>query len=193
MTGDIRTADAWREKDPKTPEEVREYYQSANDYLYDLLQWNSEPLYQRVVEPLLQVSGRKVLSIGPGLGTECAMAMKGGNEVHAFELDGVLKDFLKFRFGDDVTLITWPPKEQYDVVTVIDVIEHIHPEEVRGFLATVDRAITPGGYLICHYTGPMSGIPQHFNNDAVYEEWIEGYTKIGEFLWRKHEDSHGEG
>ena len=64
----------WLEKMPKTADEVRAFYgASDNGYLYELLHWNCQPLYQRIIDPLAEHKKKKVLVIGSGLGVEAEL------------------------------------------------------------------------------------------------------------------------
>jgi 2-polyprenyl-3-methyl-5-hydroxy-6-metoxy-1,4-benzoquinol methylase len=60
---------------------------------------------------------------------------------------------------------------QFDVVTLVEVIEHIEPTKLDGFMASASRFVKPGGLLIC--TVPSINIPlskkhyQHFSIETL--------------------------
>lgn len=60
---------------------------------------------------------------------------------------------------------------QFDAATMIEVLEHIPPQEVEAFLGAVARSITPGGSLIVtvpHVNKPLQAKHyQHFSSDTL--------------------------
>jgi ubiquinone/menaquinone biosynthesis C-methylase UbiE len=45
-------------------------------------------------------------------------------------------------------LFTWEPDRQYDLVFCAFWLSHVPPDALNAFLATVRRAVRPGGYLV---------------------------------------------
>ena len=178
---------AWERYAPRTPDEVREFYGAAdNGYLYDLLQWNCQPMYERLIGPLYEVTWSRALVVGAGLGTEVeALLENKNNRVDVYELPGVLRRFVDWRFGRRVDLLAdWPSMGQYDVVVAIDVLEHVHPNEIERLLRGIDGVLSPGGALVLHTTWGGADMPQHYDNRDVVSRWLdEGYEKEGESLW----------
>lgn len=68
-------------------------------------------------------------------------------------------------------LLRSPSAEQFDVATLLEVIEHIPPESLPSFMAAVAKEIRPGGYLII--TVPHTNVKviakhyQHFNAETL--------------------------
>jgi hypothetical protein len=187
FSGTDRVAEAWRAHNPQTPEEVRAFYgMPDNGYLYELIPWNCCPLYEKVCTPLRGADGGRALVIGAGLGTEVATLLEKGLQVEAVELPGVLADFLRFRYPD-LVIHEQVPAGPYSLVVAVDVIEHIHPDELPGFLARIDTALVPGGYLCAHVSGPGEDHPQHFDAEATWNAWIARYENVAPTLWRKGE------
>jgi len=203
MEGNRNVRQAWERYHPETPDEVRAFYGATdNGYLYDLVQWNCQPLYQRIIAPLSEMRDRWALVIGAGLGTEVETLAETGNAVDVYELPGVLRDFLTWRFvtrlagagaqeeklaGKVEILDGWPIYGHYQVVVAVDVLEHVHPDEIDRLLLDIDQALEVGGLLLLHVTwGGGEAWPQHYDHHAAVEAWLaEGYEQIGEFLWRK--------
>ena len=188
ITGSEMVADAWRKADPQTPEAARAFYgDPANGYLYDLMMWNCQPLYQRIIQVLWTAQSVKALVMGAGLGTEVEALLANGNEVHVYELPGVLRDFLAWRFGERIKLLEWPPAEQYNMLVAVDVLEHIHPDELPAMLEMMDRALIPGGLLNMHAEICKDEFPMHYDNGRAVREWMEPrFELIGDFVWRKN-------
>ncbi len=87
-------------------------------------------------------------------------------------------------------IITSEKKHKYDVVTLIEVVEHLPPEDLSSFLESVKHCMNSGAYLIC--TVPSLNLPvpkkhfQHFSMrkleellknaglDVVHGEMIDG-------------------
>lgn len=174
----------WLEKMPKTADEVRAFYgASDNGYLYELLHWNCQPLYQRIIDPLAEHKKKKVLVIGSGLGVEAELLAQ-ANEVDVFELPGVLRDFGIQRLGE---MVNWLPGDKlqdaplgkYDLIVALDVLEHIHPDEFQGVMDTITKAMNPGGALYAHNNWTDGHLyPMHFDNSAAYEVWKVEREKV---------------
>lgn len=159
----------------KDPEAARAFYgQADNGYLYDLLAWNCSEPYLEITRPLHEISGKQILIVGPGIGGE-ADILADQNIVDCFELPGVLKDFGTKRLGNRVTYldgqtVTEAVHAQYDLVVMIDVVEHIHPDE---FDITMDwLAIHSKEFYIHVNFGQQNVYPMHYNNAALFENWL---------------------
>ena len=177
--GNKNVKDAWELVRPDTPGLVRSFYGSSNNgYLYDLCNWNCQPSYEQLIAPLLNVEGKKVLVIGAGLGTEVEY-LKDRNEVDVYELPGVLREFLRFRFGDDLNLLecnnlAWI-EGPYDLIVAIDVIEHIHPDEIGAALDSIKRLLGNRGQFYYHNNfGQQDLYPMHYDHTELFNEWTEG-------------------
>lgn len=180
-----------------TAEAERAFYGSANNgYLYDLIGWNSTPLYERILAPLRGVSGQKVLVIGTGLGTE-ADVMADANPVTCFELPGVLRDFAMERLGNRVAWMNGDTlrgaiehcrHNYYDLIVAIDTLEHVHPYEISDVLGAISWALAPNGHLYAHNNwGDQELYPMHRDYGDAFDAWCErvGLVQEGEFLWRR--------
>jgi len=195
INGNKNVREPWQANPPQTAEQERAFYGSAqNGYLYDLLNWNCQPLYDRIIAPLYGIAGQRVLVIGTGLGTE-ADVMADHNDVTCFELPGALKDFATKRLGERVkwlegdTLGQALGDEYFDLVVAIDTIEHIHPDELPTFLADLEPAIVSGGHIFAHNNfGQQDLYPMHHDNSAYFKAWCEavGMIEESENLWRKN-------
>lgn len=206
--GSMNPRESWQNKNPQTLDEVRGFYGlEDNGYLFDLAAWNSSRGYLQMVSSLNQVINRRILVIGPGLGTEISFLTHGNNTIDVFELPGILKEFCQDRFKDQ-ELVTFldgdtlkealnnrsEPDKQYQMIVAVDVIEHIHPDEIEEFLSEVDRALLPSGLLFAHInfaSGDQKLYPMHFldTKDAV-EKFLSSKFKvyIEQLIWKKKED-----
>lgn len=193
-SGSANVRQAWDGNPPQTAQEERAFYGSAgNGYLYDLLNWNCQPLYERIIAPLRALSSQRVLVIGCGLGTE-ADVMAANNSVDVFELPGVLKDFAMRRLGRRVNWLHGErlsqalddDEDEYDLVVAIDTLEHVHPDELPELLAVIDLVLATRGALYCHNNfGMQEQYPMHHDHSAFFAAWCEsvGLKQTGECLW----------
>ncbi len=197
--GGNNVREAWQAQPPNGATQERAFYGSeSNGYLYDLLSWNCQPLYDRILAPLRGISGQRVLVIGCGLGTE-ADVMAEHNFVDVFELPGTLKDFAMRRLGRRVdwlhgdTLMDAldPEDDAYDLIVAIDTLEHIHPDELEGVLGAIAGALGKQGALYAHNNwGQQDVYPMHHDHRAVFDAWCArvGLVKVeGEAcLWQRN-------
>ena len=193
------TARPWARLAPSSAADVRAFYgRPDNGYLYELLNWNCQPLYERLIAPLYEVHGERVLVVGAGLGTEVEVLLGRGNTVEVFELPGVLRTFLQHRFGgrDDVVFLdgatvaealTPAPARAFDRAVMIDVIEHIHPDE---FDATMDAVAALVDTFTLHVNFDRDRFPQHYDHSRAFAAWCArwGIVQTGESTWVKQRD-----
>jgi hypothetical protein len=170
--------EAWQDKRPKTPAEVRGFYGwNDNGYLYDLAAWNASTGYLSLIEPLKAIEGQRVLVFGSGLGTECA-ALAEKNVVDAFDVPGVLRNFCewrpdrKWRMLDGETARDIDYYDQYDLIVAMDVIEHIHPDELVDTLDALWNATAPGGRWYLHVDFNDKQYPMHYDHRNAFGAWM---------------------
>lgn len=193
--GGENVRDAWNKATPQdAPGEHAFYGAPDNGYLYDLLSWNCQPLYERIIAPLRGISGQRVLVIGCGLGTE-ADAMADLNSVDVFELPGALKDFAMRRLGRRVdwlhgaTLADVVDEDtygEYDLIVAIDTLEHVHPSEIKSVLSSMMLMLGAKGSLYCHNNFEQQELyPMHYDHSEVFAAWCAecGLKQENEYLW----------
>lgn len=61
-------------------------------------------------------------------------------------------------------------EETFDVVTAVEVLEHIPDDEVDGFLISLARRLRPGGHLLLSV--PSTAIPLHPKHYRHYDEQL---------------------
>lgn len=190
-------SDIW--KGVESASQAREFYGTpGTQYLIDLLAWNTTETYQELLKDLQSVRDKRVLVVGPGLGSEIAV-LKDRNHVDTFELPGALREFQHFRFPDvfqykparlaDVGFV----KDYYDLVVMIDVVEHIHPDEFDEEMEWISTAARHGAIFYFHNQfGMQDKYPMHYNNSIAFERWtyVQGLEKVkvtqsGAEIWRK--------
>jgi hypothetical protein len=188
---------SWEGKPPKGADQVRAFYGAEdNGYLYDLLAWNFSPYYNQITSPLKEIKGQRVLIVGGGIGGEVER-LKDNNNLDVFELPGILKRFLKSRFNGDAHLLEGNsipealgilPGNYYDVIVMIDVVEHIHPDEFGATMDALAGACVRGGMFYIHTDfGQQDAYPMHYDHRTAFDLWAQrsGLTKESELIWRK--------
>lgn len=195
VQGPENVRSAWNEYEPGTANEERAFYGwEGNGYLYDLLSWNCQPLYDRLIHPLRGESNKNVLVVGTGLGTE-ADALADRNYVDCFDVPGVLRNFAKMRLGDRVQWIDADKLTPdvvtagvYDLVVAIDTLEHVHPSELPTLLGAIRTALRPGGTLYAHNSWDnQESYPMHHDSRAIFNEWAArvDMVEMGPMQWVK--------
>lgn len=198
LLGNENVKQAWEREKPTTPDEVRAFYGKAdNGYLYDLISWNWNELYWKIIAGLDQYQNKRVLVIGAGLGTEVER-LKANNEVLAFEVKGVLRKFLDWRFSgvameaSRVFSINRWYEGYFDLVVCIDTLEHIHPAEIDETLQAISDLLTPGGVFYCHNNFEQQDLyPMHFDHAEKFAQWVSdnGMERMNDYEYRKPEMS----
>jgi SAM-dependent methyltransferase len=73
------------------------------------------------------------------------------------------------------------PSNSFDIVTLLDVIEHIHDDEERFAIAEARRVLRPGGRLVISTNTDLSARElKHFRHYPVrrFERLFEGFTDV---------------
>lgn len=186
--------DGWNLAQPSTPEEVEHFYATTPQYLYDLVQWNASPAFQKLLAKLAFARGERVLEIGGGIGTLTEFLAERGNMVDYYDVPGVLLDFARWRFArlpfaERIRVIEAWEFGVFDRVIATDVIEHVHPDHVERLLDGMARALKPGGMLLAHnnWSNGNGLYPQHFDHAVVWCAFLEKwqFSQISEYEWRK--------
>lgn len=98
--------------------------------------------------PAASGNGRRILDIGCGTGTMLAELRRFG-DVHGVDTEAAAVEFCHSQGEDQVQLasgVAVPhPDDSFDLVTLLDVIEHVDDDQT--LLAEARRVIAPGGSL----------------------------------------------
>jgi SAM-dependent methyltransferase len=77
---------------------------------------------------------------------------------------------LHYRVHD---LTSSPISDRYDAATLVEVLEHIHPEQLPPFLENTVASVQPGGWMIVtvpHINKPVSPKHfQHFSSETLHD------------------------
>lgn len=192
--------DLWRKYEPKTPDEVNEFYQREDVgrcYLYDLLHWNASTGFDSLRRLVMRTRRRRVLEFGGGIGTLGIQLALQENIVTLVETNDWLRRFADWRwdwtkkktvsaYGSlTVEFSLFDAGEGYDLITAIDVFEHLSESTLRETIRDISGLLKVNGRLFCHNNfGQQDIYPMHFDHSAY---WRDILTKAGFFplddLW----------
>lgn len=186
-------AQRWREADPRTPEQILEFYRNAEPYLWELLQWHASehriPYHQAVefaagAAPSSGQGPRRALEFGCGVGTDSLRLAEAGFSVTLMDVDGPASRFARFRlerrgleyeFNESTSMV---PRISgpFHVLVCFDVLEHM-PEPLilaRRMVAS----LVAGGLLVERSTfGDEEDHPCHL---------ASGVARYSHGRWEKH-------
>jgi SAM-dependent methyltransferase len=175
-------ARAWEQAAPRTSKEIRTFYVETNDYLWELMAWNSSRAYDsylarvaRLTELLPPRSHSRALDYGSGVGTVALHLAKLGYEVTLADVPGSTSEFARERLRvhgcrfdileiqEDVPVL---PIGAWDLVVSFDVLEHVvAPRDVTKALV---GALAPGGgaAFVASFGG-ADGYPLHLKSGVA--------------------------
>lgn len=207
--GNTFTLKSWEENIPKSDIEIESWYSNTDAYIYDLAIFHrrnindKQSFYESIVIDAIKFAhdkNLKVLDFGGGIGTMCLWLKHEQHDVSYYDLNSITSDFAKFRFDKHKADIKFYsninlPTDQYDFITMIDVIEHL--VDINKTLQYTTSLIKSGGYLFATWTFPQNendliNSPFHLkkyyqwnNNNMVKILKGLGLIEITPNLWKK--------
>ena len=102
-----------------------------------------------------------------------------GVDVIDTDLDAVKTVFNRVKYKKISTFLDWP-EDKFDVVTVIDVLHHIKPEEQSLFVKKTIDKINPGGTLIIKdmNTRPIFCAFMNILHDLIFAKQLIKYFHL---------------
>ncbi len=159
----INVSDAMRQyglKPHRWTDKLTEFYSQTDAFLYELIVWNLNKRKRRmrrcIGKYLYKNLGQhlNILTVGDGLGVDSIYLTRAGHHVTYFETSAYAQAFAKMLFADcakDINVLDDPnqiPKNSYDVVICLDVLEHVpDPPE---FVKTITSYLKLNGHLFVH-------------------------------------------
>lgn len=184
--GVLPLTEEWFDKNPQTDEEKKKFYSETDGYLWDLTNWHTHSPQrihdEKLAERIRTMKPNVVLDFGCGIGiTSIALARRGIKSV-AYDLPSRTLEFCKYRVEKlglaDLITVTDNKKrlkyDKFDIVTCLDVIEHMSTPEAAIGLAKELTTYTP--LVIYNLSlGNESGMaPMHLPLDKNLEAEIKG-------------------
>jgi 2-polyprenyl-3-methyl-5-hydroxy-6-metoxy-1,4-benzoquinol methylase len=126
------SAHEWKKMNPKSHEEILNFYRTTESYLFDLARYDY--FFQTWRERVPRLCGGRVLDYGGGIGDmTIRCAERGLKDLTYYDLEGTIMDFAKWRFAKrriNVRIIKASDEEdrlegKYDSIFCFDVLEHV--------------------------------------------------------------------
>jgi hypothetical protein len=184
---------AWEKQGPMTPERTTAFYKQTVNYVYDLGQWHLYDLEGKRPRDLVLVESAKklgfvqtVLDFGCGVGFNAVLLARAGFKVTLADVDGKSLDLAVLRMKRlGLPYEVWktdiepmPPEKTYDLITAIDVLEHLPLEELRSLVPKLISVKTERTKMALHATFCLNDeYPMHEKKNAEADRLIERLTK----------------
>lgn len=150
-----------------------------------------EPRFAETVRLFPEMEGKRVLDIGSGRGEIVFYALKqGATEAIGIDYSKDAIDIAKKAQKKQSKYIKSNSKffvrdakrtrykdESFDVVFMLEVLEHLYPEEQEQILKEIHRILRPKGKLFIHTA------PSKFFNDYTYKYWCYPISSLFVGLW----------
>lgn len=180
----------------------QEYDKNTLANIIGLVGFSDKHRTERLLYPLLELTGAKVLDFGGGIGTNSIELAKQGNDVYYYDLPSKTQEFAKYLAARSDVKVTFLTKEEmlsmkFDVILATDVLEHIKEpmsvvKELQSLLNIGGLFLTTGLNFSINPNSPMH-LPENINYREEYNNYmttnftIKFYqTGIKEtiYLWR---------
>lgn len=169
----------WSRDDPKTSQEIIDYYNRSKIQIFEQLQWHSEPgssltdgINAATLAQRFRVS--TILDYGCGIGSHLIYYTRQGLRTTGFDIADQVIQFARWRLDEyhiDAEVIDGKkdhPKNQYDMVVSLHTLEHI-PDPYQSLKDLVDVAKKGGILYICvpFFKDPQRPMHLHTSFDML--------------------------
>ncbi len=154
-----RTRDAWNAVPRQTREEIEGFYNTSQDYIFELVYWHAtlseaETLANvAALEVAERLGARRYLDFGGGVGANLLLFAAAGIEVADADISDTLLAFARWRLerrGVSASFFDLKtesiPSGHFDLLTAMDVLEHV--SDPVATLGSALPALTPRGLAI---------------------------------------------
>lgn len=140
--------------------------------------------YLSIVKKLLgNIKGKKVLDAGCGDGRLCFELKEIGAEITGVDFSERALDFARV-FSPNVSFVntdlkTLALQKKFDIVILMEVLEHLIPKERDNVIKNIANLLKPGGKLVV--TVPTTNVPmpekhyEHFTRETLSNVWSESF------------------
>ena len=193
-SGGELSADLWFSLNPKTEEEVRNFYKENPFYVFHLIFWHAAKKQKKFRAEIVKLAKGSVLDYGGGTGDISVALSKKGFDVDYADLPGRTFNFAKWLFQKKKCIVPMIDLsggkicKKYGTIICIDVIEHVH--DPKTLLKEFVNCLANEGQLIITGLHPVvdDGSPMHFEMGFNPEEHLESLGMEATdslFLWTK--------
>ena len=180
--------EAWEKQAAMTPERIKQFYKQTENYIYDLGRWHLWRVNKRrsdlaLIEDMrTKYKPKNILDFGGGVGLNALPLARAGFDVTLADLDSRTLQFAQFRAQRrGIPLKLWrsdvepaPPDPKYDVILVLDVLEHLPADELRAVVDKLIRVKHAGTQIILSAPfGRTDEHPMHLDADAGTQQQID--------------------
>ena len=161
-------ADEWRKKDPKTVEEITQFYIDTEGYIYDLFVWTHDlpmwDLFDKVF-----TGEERVLDYGCGIGDVAIYLAEKGCDVVATDLPkSKTLQFAMWRvyqrgLGDKIKFKS-DYSDRFDAILAVDVLEHL-PWPLRYLINLTNHLRRQESFFFC--------TPRFWDNSGTHPMHLE--------------------
>lgn len=152
---------------------TREYYLHLCRGFEEFSTGTVSPILLRAFDDGAVSEGMKILDVGSGRGELAAMCAEAGCDVWAIDYSSealaISRDYFEKNVSSDTRkrILLYRmnakslafPSDFFDRVFMIDIVEHLYPEELDRVLSEVKRVARPGGRIVVH-TAPNAWLIQ---------------------------------
>ena len=194
----------FRASNPKTDDELLDWYRKTNVYIYELSAyhcdvgvpmpgWNYRGKCEGIAERLKSVGVKKVLVLGDAIAGMTIHFAKAGldavyNDLYGSETARFGAMRYQMYLGREMPVdmcADWTPtfKGPYDAIVACDVLEHVN--DVALWVRAIHAALKPGGLFFAQNafncgSGPDGSIPMHLKqNDRWEHDWDPFLIEVG--------------
>lgn len=178
----------WNKINPKTDEEIKQFYKNTKNYIWDLTMWHTTNRIKFDIELVQNIKSKfskdvKILDYGCGIGVNGFMLAQEGYSVTLADLDSYTLDFAQYRANKtQYPINVWKVdtediKTKFDVIFMFDMIEHMSKEEFKLMADKLNRLRHKD--TVIYYSvsfGKTEYHPMHFNSDPEYERLIKDFV-----------------
>lgn len=170
----------------KSKKNILDFYKNSELYLYDLTYYQmmleSHGLIHQMIKQIKRLKLQKILEYGGGIGEFSLLCNENNLNVTYYDLDGVIKRYALWRFRKHnakkiVIAKKDPLNEEWDIVNIMDVLEHLKNSE-----KIINKLSKKAKYVFCNPNQIQFNVfyPQHISkyNIRKYFNHIESY------LWK---------
>jgi len=180
--------ETWEKQEPMTPERIKAFYKQTENYIYELGEWHLWSADKRksdiaLVEDITaKYHAKNVLDFGGGVGLNAIPLARAGVDVTLADLDSTTLRFAAFRAQrHGIPLKIWksdveaaPPDKSYDVILVLDVLEHLPKDELDGVVDKLIKLKHPGTQVIISAPfGRTAQHPMHLDADDHTKQQVQ--------------------
>jgi 2-polyprenyl-3-methyl-5-hydroxy-6-metoxy-1,4-benzoquinol methylase len=141
--------------------------------------------FRKLIALARPLAGKEVCEVGFGNGALLAYMGAAGYRIFGVELQEELVQRASSHGATAVTTIEkFPDDLRFDLILLVDVIEHIDQPEIPGFLASIKARLKPDGRIIARFPNGDSPFGLKNQNGDVTHVTAIGSKKLGYFARR---------